>query len=52
VECWWDNVLSQASVITSKAAIHYHFKTGQRTFTQNKKMLYRAGYDSGKCFFN
>ncbi len=39
------------SVITSKAAIHYHFKTGQRTSTQNKKMLYRAGHDSGKCFF-
>jgi hypothetical protein len=34
---------SGASVITSKPAISYHFKTGQRNHTQDQMMFYRAG---------
>ena len=37
------------SVITSKPAISYHFKTGQRSHTQDQMMFYRAGQHSGKC---
>jgi hypothetical protein len=37
-----------ASVITSKPAIHDHFKTGQRSCTQNMKLLYLADARSGK----
>jgi|CZKS01.1.fsa_nt_gi hypothetical protein len=36
------------SVITSKPAIHDHFKTGQRSCTQNMKLLYLADARSGK----
>jgi hypothetical protein len=38
------------SVITSKPAIGYHFKTGQRNHTQDQMMFYRAGRHSGKYF--
>ena len=38
------------SVTTSKPAISYHFKTGQRNHTQDQMMFYRAGGHSGKCF--
>jgi hypothetical protein len=41
-----------ASVITSKPAIRYHFKTGQRDRTQDYMTLYRAARDSGKYFFD
>jgi hypothetical protein len=37
-----------ASVITSKPAIHDHFKTGQRSCTQNMKLFYLADARSGK----
>jgi hypothetical protein len=37
-----------ASVITSKPAIHDHFKTGQRSRTQDMKLFYRVGGSSGK----
>ena len=40
------------SVITSKPAIRYHFKTGQRDRTQDYMTLYRAARDSGKYFFD
>jgi hypothetical protein len=43
-------MVAGASVITSKPAISYHFKTGQRNRTQDQMMLYRAGPHSGKCF--
>jgi hypothetical protein len=36
------------SVITSKPAIHDHFKTGQRSCTQNMKLFYLADARSGK----
>ena len=42
------NNMLQASVITSKPAIHDHFKTGQRSCTQNMKLLYLADARSGK----
>ena len=41
---------SSASVITSKPAIYDHFKTGQRSRTQDMKLFYRAGGSSGKLF--
>jgi hypothetical protein len=44
--------LVQSSVITSKPAIRYHFKTGQRDRTQDYMTLYRAARDSGKYFFD
>jgi hypothetical protein len=31
-----------SSVITSKPAISYHFKTGQRNHAQDQMMFYRA----------
>jgi hypothetical protein len=37
-----------ASVITSKPAIHDHFKTGQRSRTQKMKLFYLADARSGK----
>jgi hypothetical protein len=37
-----------ASVITSKPAINDHFKTGQRSRTQDMKLFYRVGGSSGK----
>ena len=37
------------SVITSKPAIHDHFKTGQRSCTQNMKLFYLA--DARSCKF-
>ena len=40
--------LRSPSVITSKPAIHDHFKTGQRSCTQNMKLLYLADARSGK----
>src|SRR6266404_4094555 len=40
------------SVITSKPAIRYHFKTGQRDLTQDTNMLYRADRCAGKCFLD
>jgi hypothetical protein len=43
---------SASSVITSKPAIRYHFKTGQRDRTQDYMMLYRAARHSGKYFFD
>jgi YhcG PDDEXK nuclease domain len=39
-----------ASVITSKAAINDHFKTGQRNRGQDMKLFYRAGGSLGKLF--
>ena len=39
-----------ASVITSKAAINDHFKTGQRNRGQDMKLFYRASSSSGKLF--
>ena len=38
------------SVITSKAAINDHFKTGQRNRGQDMKLFYRAGGSLGKLF--
>jgi hypothetical protein len=38
------------SVITSKPAINDHFKTGQRSRTQDMKLFYRAEGISGKLF--
>ena len=35
-------------MITSKPAIHDHFKTGQRTSTPDTNLFYLAGYCSGK----
>jgi hypothetical protein len=46
--CWQ----MASSVITSKPAIRYHFKTGQRDRTQDYMTLYRAARDSGKYFFD
>jgi hypothetical protein len=37
-------------VITSKPAINDHFKTGQRSRTQDMKLFYRAEGISGKLF--
>jgi hypothetical protein len=39
---------SFTSVITSKPAIHDHFKTGQRSCTQNMKLFYLADARWGK----
>jgi hypothetical protein len=39
---------SQASVIASKAAINDHFKTGQRSHTQDTRLFYRARGRRGK----
>jgi hypothetical protein len=39
-----------ASVITSKAAINDHFKTGQRNRGQDMKLFYRASGSLGKLF--
>src|ERR1700719_4831165 len=41
---------SLPSVITSKAAINDHFKTGQRNRGQDMKLFYRAGGSLGKLF--
>jgi len=38
------------SVNTSKPAINDHFKTGQRSRTQDMKLFYRAEATSGKLF--
>jgi hypothetical protein len=39
------------SVITSNPATCDHFKSGQRSRTQDMKLFYRAGAGSGKfCF--
>jgi hypothetical protein len=40
---WFSGIGARASVITSKPAISYHFKTGQRNHTQDQMMFYRAG---------
>jgi hypothetical protein len=45
--CTFENA-TLPSVITSKPAIHDHFKTGQRSCTQNMKLLYLADARSGK----
>jgi len=37
-----------ASVITSNPATCDHFKSGQRSRTQDMKLFYRAGTGSGK----
>ena len=39
-----------ASVITSKPANDYHFKTGQRDRDPGRPLLYPAGVHSGKKF--
>jgi hypothetical protein len=45
-----DNYHSSASVITSKPAINDHFKTGQRSRTQDMKLFYLADGSTGKLF--
>jgi hypothetical protein len=42
--------LPRTSVNTSKPAINDHFKTGQRSRTQDMKLFYRAEATSGKLF--
>jgi hypothetical protein len=37
-------------MITSKPAIYDHFKTGQRSRTQDMKLFYLADGSSGKLF--
>jgi hypothetical protein len=42
--------VSTSSVITSKPAINDHFKTGQRSRTQDMKLFYLSDGSSGKLF--
>jgi len=45
------NTTELTSVITSNPAICDHFKSGQRSRTQDMKLFYRAGAGSGKFGF-
>jgi len=45
-----DAIAGYPSMITSKPAIYDHFKTGQRSRTQDMKLFYRAGGSLSKLF--
>jgi hypothetical protein len=46
-----NHIITRPSVITSNPAICDHFKSGQRSRTQDMKLFYLTGAGSGKfCF--